>query len=99
METQRCVSKTGRKVTALFVVFHMPPAAAATKNVLEGLGIPAMSATRPSKLAGPTVRHRKPARVVESRVCADALVAVLATSTPATKVSSLCGCIRRKWMK
>jgi hypothetical protein len=48
------------------VVFQMPPPAAATKNVLDGAGIPTTSATRPSKLAGPTVRQRKPATVAES---------------------------------
>ena len=49
-----------------FVVFQMPPAAAATKNVFDGLGMPATSDVRPSKLAGPTVRQRKPAMVAES---------------------------------
>src|SRR5690349_5051860 len=61
----------------------MPPPAAATKNVLEGLGIPAISATRPSKFAGPTVRQRKPASVRESSVCASAVIAPLVRATPA----------------
>src|SRR5919198_189426 len=56
------------------VVFQIPPPAAATKNVFDGLGMPTISATRPSKLAGPTVRQRKPARVRESRFCASAAI-------------------------
>jgi hypothetical protein len=59
-----------------FVVFQIPPAAAATKNVFDGLGMPTTSATRPSKLAGPIVRQRNPAMVAESSggraVCANA---------------------------
>src|SRR5438132_1670065 len=55
------------------VVFQIPPAAPATKNVFEGLGMPATLETRPPMLAGPTLRHRNPASRVESRgavVCA-----------------------------
>src|SRR5690348_9258692 len=59
----------------------MPPPAVATKNVFDGLGIPAISATRPSKFAGPTVRQRNPASVRESRTCASAVVATLARAT------------------
>src|SRR3954463_1757884 len=65
-------SKTGRHVTPLFVVFQIPPAAAATNTVLDGPGIPTTSDSRPMKFAGPTVRHLKPATVDESSVCADA---------------------------
>jgi len=68
------------------VVFQIPPPAAATKKVLDGLGMPTMSATRPSKFAGPTVRQRKPARVSESRVCAWAAAAETASAAPAKKV-------------
>src|SRR6266513_1488781 len=66
METHRCASKTGRNVTPLFVVFQIPPAAAATKNVLDGLGIPVTLDTRPPMFAGPMLRQRKPASSVES---------------------------------
>ena len=66
MEMTRWLSKTGRKVVPLLVVFHMPPAADATKNVLEGDGMAAKSEIRPIVLAGPTSRHRKAARVVVS---------------------------------
>src|SRR3989442_1885501 len=67
IEMQRWLSKTGRNVVPALVVFQIPPAAAATKNVFEGLGIPTTLETRPPMLAGPTLRHRKPARRVESR--------------------------------
>src|SRR5688572_10551959 len=66
IDTTGWLSKTGRKVTPPFVVFQIPPAAAATKNVLDGLGRATISDVRPSKLAGPTVRQRKPAMVAES---------------------------------
>src|SRR6266567_2489211 len=68
IDTQRSLSKTGRNVVPLLVVFQIPPAAAATKNVLEGLGMPATLETRPIMLAGPRLRQRKPASSVESRV-------------------------------
>src|SRR5438445_6716034 len=44
----------------------MPPAAAATKNVFDGLAMPATLDTRPPMFAGPMLRQRKPARSVES---------------------------------
>src|SRR5207245_3944373 len=44
----------------------MPPAAAATKNVFDGLAMPATLDTRPPRFAGPMLRQRKPARSVES---------------------------------
>ena len=59
-------SNVGRNVTPPFVLFQTPPAAGATKSVLDGNGMPVMSAIRPSKWAGPTLRHRMPASVVES---------------------------------
>src|SRR5438445_649604 len=46
----------------------MPPAAAATKNVFDGLAMPTTLDTRPPMFAGPMLRHRKPARSVESSV-------------------------------
>src|SRR5712692_9824577 len=66
IEMQRWLSKTGRNVVPALVVFQIPPAAAATKNVFEGLGIPTTLETRPPMLAGPTLRQRKPASRVES---------------------------------
>jgi hypothetical protein len=83
------VSKVGRNVIPLFVVFHTPPAAAATKNVLDGLGIASMSVTRPSKFAGPTVRQRSALRVSESSVWADAMVAQT-IEAPATRDTKRC---------
>src|ERR1051326_7974220 len=77
------MSKTGRQVTPAFVGFQRPPPGVATKNVFDGLGIPAISATRPSKFAGPTVRQRNPANVRESRTCASAVVATLARAPAA----------------
>src|SRR5207237_777109 len=59
-------------VMPLFIDFQMPPPAEATYSVFDGPGIPCTSDTRPMKLAGPTVRQRKPATTVESRVCAEA---------------------------
>src|SRR6266536_2483813 len=74
IETHRWLSNTGRKVVPALVVFQMPPAAAAMKNVLDGLGIPATLDVRPPMLAGPMLRQRKLARRVESRptACAGA---------------------------
>src|SRR5262245_20256537 len=68
MDTQRSPSNTGRNVVPAFVVFQMPPAAAATKNVRDGLGMPATLDTRPPMFAGPRLRQRNPARSVESSV-------------------------------
>src|SRR5437762_565414 len=73
IEMQRWLSNTGRNDVPALVVFQMPPAAPATKKVLEGLGMPTTLETRPPMLAGPTLRQRKAARTVESRgaaVCA-----------------------------
>src|SRR5712691_12316498 len=67
IDTHFSLSKTGRNVVPALVVFQIPPAAAATKNVFEGLGIPTTLETRPPMLAGPTLRQRKPARRAESR--------------------------------
>src|SRR5881397_945771 len=68
IDTHFSLSKTGRNVVPALVVFQMPPAAAATKNVFDGLGIPVTLDTRPPMFAGPMLRHRKPASSVESRV-------------------------------
>src|SRR5881392_402438 len=67
IEMQRWLSNTGRNEVPALVVFQIPPAAAATKNVFDGLGMPTTLDTRPPMLAGPTLRQRKPARRVESR--------------------------------
>ena len=66
MEITRLSSKVGRQVMPLLVLFQIPPPAAATKTVLEGLGMPTTSERRPMKLAGPTVRQRMPATAAES---------------------------------
>src|SRR2546430_5762671 len=66
IDTHFSFSNTGRKVVPALVVFQMPPAAAATKNVRDGLGMPATLDTRPPMFAGPMLRQRKPARSVES---------------------------------
>src|SRR5512146_903156 len=60
IETTRWLSNTGRQVTPLLIDFHMPPPAAAAKNVLEGEGVPVTSETRPIVFAGPTLRQRNP---------------------------------------
>ena len=49
------------------VVFQIPPAAPAMKNVFDGLGMPTTLEVRPPMLAGPMLRQRKPASRVESR--------------------------------
>ena len=67
IEMQRWLSNTGRNEVPALVVFQIPPAAAATKNVFDGLGMPTTLDTRPPMLAGPTLRQRKPASRVESR--------------------------------
>ena len=72
IEITRLSSNTGRQVTPLFMVFQMPPPAVATKSVFDGPGMPTMSDERPSKFAGPRLRHRMPAigRGVD-RLCVD----------------------------
>src|SRR5438093_8810871 len=66
VEMRRGWSNTGRNEVPALVVFQIPPAAAATKNVFDGLGMPTTLDTRPPMWAGPTLRQRKPARRVES---------------------------------
>src|SRR6059036_798891 len=82
IDTHFSLSKTGRNVVPALVVFQIPPAAAATKNVRDGLGIPATLDTRPAMFAGPMLRQRKPASSVESRVMPPALGAPVVTVTP-----------------
>src|SRR5438093_3112164 len=66
IEMQRWLSNTGRNEVPALVVSQTPPAAAATKNVFDGLGMPTTRDPRPPMLAGPTLRQRKPARRGES---------------------------------
>src|SRR6266576_30516 len=73
IDTHFSLSKTGRKVVPALVVFQMPPAAAATKNVFDGLGMPVTLETRPIMFAGPMLRQRNPASSVESSVIPPAL--------------------------
>jgi len=74
------------------VVFQIPPAAAATKNVFDGLGIPVTLDTRPPMFAGPMLRQRKPASSVESSVMP--LAAGACAGTPVVTVTLLGGCRR-----
>src|SRR5258708_31845478 len=75
MEMMFLSSNTGRHVTPLLVLFQMPPPAAATKSVFDGPGMPTTSDRRPMNVAGPTVRHLKPATRAESGAWAPAAVA------------------------
>src|SRR6266550_6780292 len=76
IDTHFSLSKTGRKVVPALVVFQMPPAAAATKNVFDGLGMPVTLETRPPMFAGPIARQRKPASSVESSVIPSPVITV-----------------------
>src|SRR5690348_5510856 len=60
--------------------------------VLEGLGMPTASDSRPMKLAGPGVRHLKPATLAESSVCAEAGAEIISAS-PAVMNDKRCRCI------
>src|SRR6266480_174827 len=91
IETHFSFSKTGRNVVPALVVFQMPPAAAATKNVFEGLGMPVTLDTRPPIFAGPMLRQRKPASSVESSVIPTALEASAGVGTPGVTVTALGG--------
>src|SRR5690349_17847615 len=66
LEMQRWLSNTGRNDVPALVVFQMPPAAPAMKNVVDGLGMPTTLDVRPPMFAGPMLRQRKAASVVES---------------------------------
>src|SRR5258705_1980680 len=63
---QRWLSNTGRNDVPALVVFQMPPAAPAMKNVVDGLGMPTTLDVRPPMFAGPMLRQRKAAGVPES---------------------------------
>src|SRR5258705_6073631 len=81
IETHFSLSNTGRNVVPALVVFQIPPAAAAIKNVRDGLGMPATADTRPNMFAGPMLRQRNPARTVESSVMPPALGTPVVTAT------------------
>src|SRR5260221_9954802 len=81
IDTHFSLSNTGRNVVPALVVFQIPPAAAATKNVRDGLGMPATLDTRPPMFAGPMLRQRNPASSVESRVMAPAFETPVVTTT------------------
>src|SRR3989449_9707112 len=68
IDTHFSLSNTGRNVVPALVVFQIPPAAAATKKVRDGLGMPVTLDTRPAMFAGPMLRQRNPASSVESNV-------------------------------
>src|SRR6266487_4539661 len=55
IETHFSLSNTGRNVVPALLVFQRPPAAAATKIVLGGLGVPTTPEARPPMFAGPTL--------------------------------------------
>src|SRR5438094_541705 len=56
------LSKIGAKVVPRLVVFHSPPKAVATYQVLGDFGSIAMSCTRPVEIAGPMLRNSSPFR-------------------------------------
>src|SRR5437867_6296864 len=89
--THFSLSNTGRNVVPALVVFQIPPAAAATKNVFEGLGMPVTLDTRPPMFAGPMLRQRKPASRVESSVMPTALDESAGVGTPVVTVTLLGG--------
>src|SRR6185503_2466392 len=60
IENDPSPSNTGVKDVPAFVVFHTPPAAAATYQIALSVGWTAMSATRPDVKAGPIERSLSP---------------------------------------
>src|SRR5207302_9550670 len=66
IDTHFSLSDNGRHVVPALVGFQIHPAAAATKNVREGLGMPVPADTRPAMFAGREVRQRNPASGVDS---------------------------------
>ncbi len=63
IEYEPSPSKTGVQVVPALVVFHTPPEAAATYQVLGRVGSTAMSTMRPPTVAGPMLRSSRPAKV------------------------------------
>src|SRR5512133_3168484 len=93
-EATRLSSKTGRHVCPLLVDFHTPPAAAATKTVLLGPGMPTTSDNRPMKFAGPMLRHFMLTVADESRVWLEPTVDSAADAARARSASArerMCG--------
>src|SRR5688572_28609877 len=84
IEITRSLSNTGRNVVPAFVVFQIPPAAAATKNVRDGLGIPSTSVTRPIMFAGPTCLQRSDASTTEPTATPCAVTSVALTISAAS---------------
>src|SRR5258708_8855048 len=66
IETQRWLSNTGRNDVPALVVFQMPPAAPAMKNVVDGLGMPTTLDVRPPIFAGPIMCPRKATKVPDA---------------------------------
>src|SRR5829696_2207428 len=72
MTTQHSVndpplSKIGVNVEPRFVVFHRPPNAAATYQVLGFFGSIATSCTRPVWMTGPMLRKARPSSALAAR--------------------------------
>src|SRR5262249_44789200 len=63
IEYEPSLSKTGVNVTPAFVVFHTPPEATATKDLLRFDGTTARPATRSEVNAGPINRIRNSLKV------------------------------------
>src|SRR5216110_1133781 len=91
IDTHFSFSKTGRNVVPALVVFQIPPAAAATKNVFDGLGMPVTLETRPPMFAGPMLRQRKAASSVESSVMPLAVALATAVVTVTVLGAGRCG--------
>src|SRR5438105_1077766 len=91
IDTHFSLSNTGRNVVPALVVFQIPPAATATKNVRDGLGIPVTLDTRPAMFAGPMLRQRNPASSVESSVMPPPLARDVGVGTPVVTVTLLGG--------
>src|SRR3989442_15649995 len=60
IDTHFSLSKTGRNVVPALVVIQMQPAAVATKNVFDGVGMPVWLEKRPIMFAGAKLIHRSP---------------------------------------
>src|SRR4029079_8796876 len=67
MENEPWPSKTEDQVVPALVVFHTPPEAAATYQVLGFVGSTATSTMRPPTTAGPMLRSSRPAKVEAER--------------------------------
>ena len=61
IDTLRWSSKIGFQVTPAFVLLKMPPAAPPTYRIVGSPGTPTNTEMRPAWLAGPMLRHFRPA--------------------------------------